>query len=64
MKKKLTKNSLLLWRDLLDLGVESSLAFLKKKKSNQEALRQLKMSLHRQSDEHWQGLYNALKRIK
>lgn len=62
--KELQRDSLLLWKDLLDLGIESSLAFLQKKRTKQVALKELKTSLFRQSEEHWQGLYNALKKLK
>ena len=61
---RLQKDSVILWRDILDLGIESSLAVLKKKNTKANALKELRNSLFRQSEEHWQGLYNALKRLK
>ena len=61
---RLQKDSVTLWRDILDLGIESSLAVLKKKNTKANALKELRNSLFRQSEEHWQGLYNALKRLK
>lgn len=60
----LKDNPLILWKDLLDLGIESSFIFFKKKKNEREALRQLKVSLFRQSQEHLQALYKLLKKIK
>jgi hypothetical protein len=36
------KNQAILWKEILDLGVESCLAFLCKRKSKQEVLRELK----------------------
>jgi hypothetical protein len=64
MKRVLKENSLVLWRELLDLGIESSLAFLRRKKTEQRALAELKKSFFRQSQEHWQGLYSALQKLK
>ena len=63
-KKILKNNPIILWRDLLDLGIEFSLTNLRKKKSELEAKEELKESLFRQSQEHWQGLYNAFKKLK
>lgn len=60
----LEERQVILWRDLLDLGVKSSLTFLQKRSSKKIALRELRKSLLRQSEEHWQGLYDALKRLK
>jgi len=62
MKKK--NNFLLLWKDILDLGVSSSLAFLKKKKNKKEALKELKMSFHRESQDHWQRLCETFKKLE
>ncbi len=65
MRKKSQKEGFaLLWKDLLDLGVASSLAFSRKSKGEKMALGELRVSLLRQSEEHWQGLYKALKRLR
>lgn len=55
---------ILLWRDLLDLGINTSLAFLRKKKTKKAALKELKASLFRQGQEHWQGLCEAFKKLR
>lgn len=60
----LKENSAVLWRDILDLGVESSFAFLKRTKNEKEALSELKASFLRQSEEHWQGLIRVLQKLK
>ncbi len=65
MKKKSQKDGLIiLWKNLLDLGTASSLAFLRKSKGEKGALGELRASLLRQSEEHWQGLYRTLKRLR
>ena len=63
-KNLLKNNQVILWRELLDLGIELSLANLRRKKTETEAIKELKESLFRQSEEHWQGLFKALKRLK
>lgn len=62
--KKLRNNPIILWKDLLDLGIMLSLANLRKKQSELEARKELKESLFRQSEEHWQGLCKVLNDLK
>lgn len=55
----------ILWANLVDLGIHTALNNLKKKtKSTKQALDELKKSLFRQSEDHWEGLCRALKRLK
>lgn len=63
-KISLKENPLILWKDLLDLGVALSLARLKKRTRRKSALKELKLSLFRQSEEHWQALYHTLKKLR
>lgn len=53
----------LIWANLLDLGIESTLAMLKKKLNSRQALKELNRVLRRRSEEHYQGLFKMLKRL-
>ncbi|MCM8795518.1 MAG: hypothetical protein NC928_02360 [Candidatus Omnitrophica bacterium] len=63
-KISLKKDLAILWKDLLDLGVMLSLSRLRKKVNKELALKELNLSLCRQSEEHWQALYNSLKKLR
>lgn len=59
------EKSLILWADLVDLGIYSALENVKRKtKSKQQAIQELKRSLSRQSQDHWEGFCRIFKRLK
>lgn len=66
MNKKVStrRSPFILWKDLLDLGLPLYLARIKRHMPEKEALKELKKSFSRQSEEHWQGLCSAFKKLK
>lgn len=61
--KKQIDSLYLAWAGLLDIGFEMALANLKKRKTHEEALEELKGALRRQAEEHWKSLYRAFKKM-
>ena len=63
MKIQNKNKQFLIWANLIDLGIESTLSILKKKVSSRQALRELNRVLRHRSEEHYQGLSKMLKRL-